>query len=182
MFVQVIECPVRDSDGMRAHFYAGVERLHPTAVGWLGATSGVTDDGVWINIICFASPEAARTNSARPEQGRWWDEGERYRTGAPRFVDSTDVTVLGSGPASDAGFVRVIEGGVRDRHSVEALLSPARGGDQPDRGLAIWHDDALTLARTFTSEARARSDPVRDALARFLTEMATYDIARPWTA
>jgi hypothetical protein len=55
---------------MRRHFFAGVERLHPTAVGWLGATSGVTDDGVWINVIRFESTAAAEINSARPEQGQ----------------------------------------------------------------------------------------------------------------
>jgi hypothetical protein len=70
MLVQIIQCPVRDAEGMRRHFFAGVERLHPTAVGWLGATSGVTDDGVWINVIRFESTAAAEINSARPEQGQ----------------------------------------------------------------------------------------------------------------
>ena len=84
MFVQIIKSPVRDAAGMRRHFFAGVERLHPTAVGWLGATSGVTTEGVWINVICFESTDAAARNSARPEQGEWWAEGERYRDGDAR--------------------------------------------------------------------------------------------------
>ena len=45
------------------------------AVGWLGGTAGVTEDGEFVVIERFESEEAARANSARPEQDEWWRRG-----------------------------------------------------------------------------------------------------------
>lgn len=174
MFVQIIKSPVRDAAGMRRHFFDGVERLHPTAVGWLGATSGVTADDVWINVICFESPEAAARNSERPEQGQWWNEGERYRDGDAAFTDGTDVTILNGGPAPAPGFVRLVEAPVTDRPRVEAVLAGA------ERGLAIWHDDSVTVVRTHP--ARPDTDPLVDELRALSATVQVHDIAEPWSA
>jgi hypothetical protein len=45
MFVQVIQGHVSDAAQVRAQLDRWVEEVAPGAVGWLGSTSGVTDDG-----------------------------------------------------------------------------------------------------------------------------------------
>ncbi|MGE5763508.1 MAG: hypothetical protein ACM3ZF_06425, partial [Mycobacterium leprae] len=65
---------------MRAAFERWVEELAPGAAGWLGSTAGVTDDGRFIGLARFESEQAARRNSDRPEQGRWWAETSKLFT------------------------------------------------------------------------------------------------------
>jgi hypothetical protein len=83
MFVQVIQGQVSDTAKMRAQLDKWVAEFAPGAEGWLGSTSGVTDDGTFVSLARFESPEAARQNSERPEQGEWWDE----TAGVPRQHD-----------------------------------------------------------------------------------------------
>jgi hypothetical protein len=52
----------------------------------------VTDDGRFVGLARFESEEAARRNSGRPEQGRWWMETSKLFTGEVAFRDSSDVT------------------------------------------------------------------------------------------
>jgi hypothetical protein len=66
MFVQVIQGQVSDAARVRAQLDQWVEQVAPGAVGWLGSTSGVTDDGTLIALARFESAEAARRNSDRP--------------------------------------------------------------------------------------------------------------------
>ena len=62
-------------------------------MGWLGTTSGVTDDGTFVALARFESPEAAQQNSDRPEQGAWWEQTAALFSGEPEFHDSTTVEV-----------------------------------------------------------------------------------------
>jgi hypothetical protein len=48
--------------------------LSPGAVGWLGTTAGVTQDGTFIAVVRFDCEGAARASSDRPEQDQWWAE------------------------------------------------------------------------------------------------------------
>ena len=68
MFVQVIQGPVSDATAARAQFEKWMTELAPGAIGWLGSTAGVTDDGTLVALARFESEEAARQNSDRPEQ------------------------------------------------------------------------------------------------------------------
>ena len=74
MFVQVIQGQVSDPERARAQLDKWVAEFAPGATGWLGSTSGVTDDGTFVSLARFESPEAARQNSDRPEQDQWWME------------------------------------------------------------------------------------------------------------
>src|SRR5690349_12179334 len=80
----------------------------PGAVGWLGGTDGITDDGMMVAVVRFESKEAAERNSARPEQAAWWEEMERCFDGPITFHDCDDVMLLLSGGSDQAGFVQVI--------------------------------------------------------------------------
>ena len=83
MFVQVIQGQVSDPEQARAALDRWARELAPGAGGWLGSTAGVTEDGRFIALARFESEEAARRNSDRPEQDRWWAETARLFTGRP---------------------------------------------------------------------------------------------------
>ena len=110
MFVQVIQGHVSDAAQVRAQLGSWVQEVAPGAVGWLGSTSGVTDDGRLIALARFESGEAARRNSDRPEQTAWWEQTAALFTGEPVFHDSTSVQVDTPGDPSQAGFVQVMQG------------------------------------------------------------------------
>lgn len=162
MFVQVIQGRTSDADGIRAAMDRWEEDLAPGAVGWLGSTGGVTDDGRVLLVARFESEEAARRNSDRPEQSRWWAETERLFEGGVTFQDSTDVVVDLQGDPDDAGFVQVMRGRTSDPERARQLM--AQDPDEwaayrPDvlGTLEIGHDDgAYTVVLWFTSEADAR--------------------------
>src|SRR2546423_14861994 len=110
MFVQVIQGGVADAAQVRVQLDRWVEEVAPGAVGWLGSTSGVTDDGRLIALARFESGEAARQNSDRPEQTAWWEQTAALFTGEPVFHNSTSVEVDTPGDPSRAGFVQGMEG------------------------------------------------------------------------
>src|SRR5947207_12177355 len=91
MFVQVIQGRVSDAARVRAQLDKWVAEVAPGAVGWLGSTSGVTDDGAVIALVRFESEEAAQSNSDRPEQSAWWAEMAGLFTDDPVFHNSTSV-------------------------------------------------------------------------------------------
>ena len=51
MFVQVIQGNVSDAARVRALLDRWVAEVAPGAVGWLGSTSGVTDDGRLVALL-----------------------------------------------------------------------------------------------------------------------------------
>src|SRR4051794_12010537 len=103
MFVQVIKGKVSDPSAVRAALDKWGSELAPGATGWLGSTTGVTDDGTLIAVARFDSVENARGNSDRPEQGRWWAETERLFDGEVTFDDSTEVEDYLAGDPDTAG-------------------------------------------------------------------------------
>ena len=126
MFVQVIQGKVTDAAQLRRAVEQWYEELAPGAVGWLGSTGGVTEDGRFVAIVRFESAEAARRNSERPEQDRWWARTAELFDGEATFRDSSDVIVDVAGDPDPAGFVQVMQG---------------RGSD-PDRARELMAQDA----------------------------------------
>src|SRR5829696_9998205 len=106
MFVQVIQGRTSDAEQLRAALDGWVRELAPGALGWLGSTGGVTQDGRFIALARFESEEAARRNSDRPEQDRWWSETARLFSSEPTFKDSSDVIPDVVGDPDAAGFVQ----------------------------------------------------------------------------
>src|ERR671915_430859 len=110
MFVQVIQGQVTDAEQAHAAMDGWMEELAPGATGWLGTTAGVTEDGRFIALARFESEEAARRNSDRPEQDRWWRETAKLFSGEATFRDSRHVAVDVTGDPDAAGFVQVMQG------------------------------------------------------------------------
>jgi hypothetical protein len=162
MFVQVIQGRTSDADALRARVDRWQEELAPGAVGWLGSTGGVTEDGRAIAVVRFESEQAARRNSERPEQDRWWAETAKLYDGGATFRDSSDVVVDLQGDPDQAGFVQVMQGRTSDPQRARQLMSqdPEMWAKfRPDvlGSVEILHDDgAYTMVLYFTSEAEAR--------------------------
>jgi hypothetical protein len=123
MFVQVIKGRTNDAAGIRRQGERWRADVQPGAIGFLGSTVGVSDDGTFYAFARFADAASARANSDRPEQGAWWEETAKLFDGEPTFRESNDITVLLDGGDDTAGFVQVMEGTVSDRAKAEALES-----------------------------------------------------------
>jgi hypothetical protein len=162
MFAQVIQGKTSNPEGLDAALNQWQQDLAPGANGWLGSTSGVTADGRAIAVVRFESEEAARRNSNRPEQDRWWSETSNLFDGEPTFRDSTDVTVDVQGDPDQAGFVQVMQGRSTDPERARKLMD--QDADKwaefrPDviGSVTIGHEDGgYTMVLYFTSEAEAR--------------------------
>jgi hypothetical protein len=197
MFVQVIQGHVSDAAAVRAQLDKWLAEVAPGAIGWLGSTSGVTEDGQAVALARFESEEAARQNSARPEQGAWWKEMAALYDGEPVFHDSTSVDVDTPGDPSKAGFVQVMQGRSTDPEKARELMAndPTDWSKfRPDvlGTVSIGHDgDAWTMAIYFTSEEAAREGEKKEPPPEMLEMMQqmqeltlgepTYlDLRDPW--
>lgn len=127
MFVQVIQGKVADEAGLRAAMDRWQADLMPGATGYLGTTAGITDDGTFIALARFESPDAARANNDRPEQGEWWAETAKSFDGEVEFLDSVDVRTFLDGGSDSAGFVQVMRGRSDDVQRMNDLMG---GHDQ----------------------------------------------------
>ena len=166
MFVQVITAKVLDAEGLERQIERWDREIRPGAEGFLGSTSGVTDDGRMIAFARFESEEAARRNSERPEQGEWWAETEKMLEDA-RFQNSVQVVTTRGGGSDDAGFVQVMRGHVLDQSKLDELLKNIGEFEalmvkhRPDvlGDVTVVHDDGtFSDAIYFSSEAEARAN------------------------
>jgi hypothetical protein len=163
MFAQVIQGRTSDGQALLGAIDQWTQDLAPGAVGWLGSTEGVTDDGRFVAVARFESAEAADRNAQRPEQTRWWEETQRLFDGEVSFLDSEDVTVDLVGDPDQARFVQVMQGQVTDPARAKELMAQfppdAMKDFRPDilGSVMIGHDDGRwTQVLYFTSEAEAR--------------------------
>jgi hypothetical protein len=197
VFVQVIQGQVDDAGQVRAAMDRWAQELAPGADGWLGSTAGVTDDGRFIALARFESEEAARRNSDRPEQDRWWAETSKLFTGEARFRNSSDVTLDVAGDLDQAGFVQVMQGRGTDPDRARELMaqdSSAWADFRPDivGSVAVGHEGgAYTMAMYFTSEAEAREGERKEPPPELQAQMEEmqrlsigqpefFDLTQPW--
>ncbi|NEE01245.1 hypothetical protein [Phytoactinopolyspora halotolerans] len=198
MYVQVIEGRVGSEQALRAAMDAWREELAPGADGWLGATYGITDDGLFVGVVRFESEEAARHNSQRPEQDAWWREAARSFDSEVTFRDCTDVATLLEGGSDQAGFVQVLQGRVRDRDRLFALTEESASVLARERpeiiGATVAIDDEGIVTETvaFTSEAEAREGERKelgeearrllDEETALIEDIRYLDLREPWFA
>ena len=197
MFVQVIQGRTSDGGQVRAQLDKWVKEVAPGAVGWLGTTSGVTEDGQVIALARFESEEAAQQNSDRPEQTAWWQEMAALFSDEPVFHNSSSVEVDTPGDPSQAGFVQVMQGRSKDPDRQRELMAndPTDWESfRPDilGTMSIAHEsDAWTMAIYFTSEAAAREGEQKEPPAEMqemmkemdelaLGEPVFFDLKDPW--
>jgi hypothetical protein len=189
MFAQVIQGRTSDPAGLRAAMDRWMAELQPGAVGWLGSTIGVTDDGQALAVARFESAEAADRNSRRPEQGAWWEATKRVFDGDVTFRDSEDVTVEMPGDPDRAGFVQVMAGQVSDFARAKEIMArfdeAAMAEARPDvlASVLIGHDEGRwTQVIYFTSEAEARESERREPPPEFramMDELTAISVALP---
>jgi hypothetical protein len=162
VFLQVIQGRVADKAAFAEAIDSWVEDLSPQADGWLGTTSGTYGDGSFIALVRFASADAAKRNSERPEQGQWWSEAASSLEGDASFENYDDVMLMGNGGSDDAGFVQVMRGRVADVERERAMVNDFSKMPNDFRqdilgGVAALNDDGTFVqAMYFTSEAEAR--------------------------
>ncbi len=188
MFIQVIQGQVADAQALREAMERWQRDVAPSAIGYLGSTGGVTDDGRFVALARFSSEEDARRNSERPEQDKWWAETSALFTGEPVFRDSIDVQLDLVGDPDQAGFVQVMQGRSSDPDRARELMaeSPVDWADfRPDiLGTAtIAHDDGeWTMAIFFTSEEAARAGEQKEPppeLQKQMQEMDALTVGQP---
>lgn len=195
MFIQVIQGKVADAPGLQAAMDTWRRDLQPGADGWLGTTGGITDDGIFVATVRFDSADAARRNSARPEQGAWWEGTEKCFDGPVTFFDCPEVDVWMQGGSDDAGFVQVMEGHTSDPARMRDML--LRNTDEMHRlrpeiiggTMALHGDGAFVETVYFTSEDEARlretmppppelADAMRDG--QLMDDLTFLDLHEPW--
>jgi hypothetical protein len=186
MFIQVITGKVTDRDGMERLHERWQADLRPGAVGFLGVTVGTTDDDRFVALARFASAEAAKQNSDRPEQGEWWTEMEKC-TDDVSVHDCSRVETLFGGGKDEAGFVQVMTGRVKDRAKANAMFERASEAEEmlsevrPDligEVIALHDDgDGFTDVVYFSSEAEARANEQKPMPAEAQEMMQEYESA-----
>ena len=161
--MQIIQGKVKDGELFRRQSERWRQELKPGATGYLGSTGGLTPDGRAVLLARFESENAARANSAHPEQGAWWARTEPAFDGLPEFHDCLEVDTVFGGGSNDAGFVQVIQGRTKDEAAMRRMF-----GEMEDRlrqrrpdilGMTCsFHGDGgFTQAVYFSSEEDARA-------------------------
>ena len=170
MFVQVITAKVTDRDALERQVDQWEKEIRPLADGFLGSTSGITDDGHLFVMVRFESEDAARRHSDRPEQSAWWAETEKSLSDV-EFKDSVRVTLTMGGGSNDAGFVQVMRGRIKDEAKMKEMES--RSGEfeagmskhRPDvlgDVTAVHADGTFSDVIYFRSESEARENEKKD--------------------
>jgi hypothetical protein len=160
MFAQVIRAKVKDEAAVRAASEKWQKELKPGANGYLGVTSGVTDDGKSITIVRFESAAAAQANSDRPEQGEWFNNELAPHLSDVSFFNCSEVELVRGGGDDSAGFVQVMVYKPSDVAALKRLMRQFESEMQRDDylgGVVAFADDGTVFdANYFTSEADAR--------------------------
>jgi hypothetical protein len=192
VFIQVIQGRSTRYDELRALADSWRTEGGVGAVGWLGGTYGVTDDGEFLAIVRFTTREDAMANSARPETDAFAEKLGGLMDGGVEFHDCDDVTTFLDGGSDDAGFVQVIRGHTDDAARIKAMLDDT---DELRRmrpeiiggTFALAGDGTFFETVYFTDEASARAgeqvEPpadVREAMATMFAGATFYDLRRPW--
>jgi hypothetical protein len=192
VFIQVIQGKTSHADAMRSLAEAWRDENGVGAVGYLGGTYGVTDDGDFVGVIRFTSQDEAMANSARPETGAFAERMAALMDGPVEFHDCDDVTTLLDGGSDDAGFVQVIRGHVDDAGPIKAMSDDT--GDlramRPEiigGTLALKPDGTFFQTIYFTDEDSARKgeqleppEEIRAQLESMMAGAVFYDLTKPW--
>ncbi|MDQ3974861.1 MAG: hypothetical protein M3276_11180, partial [Actinomycetota bacterium] len=110
VFVQITQGTVRDAEQANDLYRRWLDDIAPGADGWLSLTAGVTEDDDIIAVTRFASELAARANSQRSEQTRWWDELNQQLVTPLVIHHCMAVATFGESRPDNPGFVQVVQG------------------------------------------------------------------------
>jgi hypothetical protein len=196
MFIQIIQGRATNPPGIRRDLGRWQRQLAADADGWLGSTTGITEDGWSITVVRFASEAQARRNNDRPEQREWWRDASQHLARIA-VHDAPKVHSYRDGGSDQAGFVQVVQG-----HSDDLERMASLGRDQDDSqaqdapyvlGMTVAeHADRpgdFTQTVYFTSEQDARhleqersaeaDEPARRELLDLMTNLRSFDLRDP---
>jgi len=196
MFIQIIQGRATNPPGIRRDLGRWQRQLAADADGWLGSTTGISEDGWSITVVRFASEAQARRNRDRPEQREWWRDASQHLA---RVVshDAPTVHIYRDGGSDQAGFVQVIQGHsddlermaslARDQDEVLAREAPhilgmtvAEHADRPGDFTQTVYYTSEQDARRFEQEPAAEADePVLERLRSLMTNSRTFDLRDP---
>jgi hypothetical protein len=196
MFIQVIQGRATNPPGIRRDLGRWQRQLAADADGWLGSTTGITEDGWSITVVRFASEAHARRNSDRPEQREWWRDASQHLA---RVVshDAPTVHTYGDGGADQAGFVQILQGYsddlermaslARDQDEVLAREAPhilgvtvAEHADRPGDFTQVVYFTSEQDARSFQQEPPAEAEePVLEQLRSLMSSLRSFDLRDP---
>jgi hypothetical protein len=196
MFIQVIQGRATNPPGIRRDLGRWQRQLAAGADGWLGSTTGITEDGWSISVIRFASEEQARRNSERPEQREWWRDASQHLA---RVVshDAPTVHTYRGGGSDAAGFVQFLQGHTDDMERMVSLgrdqeqvlardapnllgMSLAEHADRPGDFTQTMYFTSEQDARRSEQERSAKADePVRSELRSLMTNLRSFDLRDP---
>jgi hypothetical protein len=196
VFIQIIQGKCTKRDELKAAMDRWRVECEPGALGFLGGTYGFTDGDMFCAVVRFETREAALANSARPDQGRWWETVAPLFDGGVEFHDCDDVLLMLGGGSDDAGFVQVIRGRVRDPEKLRSMMdrvSTILHEERPEilgATIAIEPDGSFTETVAFTDEAAARSGEAKEMPAElgalvsdvFMDDTSYLDLPHPWFA
>jgi hypothetical protein len=196
MFIRVIQGRATNPPGIRRDLGRWERQLAADADGWLGTTTGITEDGWSVTMVRFASEAQARRNSDRPEQREWWRDASQHLARIA-VHDASRVHTYLNGGADEAGFVQVVQGHSddlerigrlgRDQEEVLAREAPqilgmtlAEHADWPGDFTQIVYFTSEQDARRFAQEPPAEPDePVLERLRSLVTHSRCFDLRDP---
>jgi hypothetical protein len=177
MFIQFCRGHVTSGREVLELFDRWEREQRASAIGFLGATAGVTDDGEVVIFARFASAEEAKRNEERAEQNAWWAEFEKRFDGPMTVLECRDVATFLDGGRNDAGFVQVIQSPSRAAVTAAPLAAATERAVRTHRPdvlggfVAVAEDGTVLEAVYFTSEAAARDAEALDRPDDVIAEM-----------
>jgi hypothetical protein len=195
MFIRVIQGRATNPPGIRRDLGRWQRQLAADADGWLGSTTGITDDGWSVTVVRFASEAQARRNSDRPEQREWWRDASQHLA---RVVvhDASKIHLDQDGGAEEAGFVRVVQGHsddlarmVRAVPGQEALagqaphilgMTVAEHADRPGDFTQIVYFSSEQDARRLEQESPIEAEePAQENHRGLMADLRSFDLRDP---
>jgi hypothetical protein len=194
MFIQVIEARAKGGAQLREQMDRWQHDIRPDARGFLGASMGVTTDGIFLAAVRFETEKAAVTNARRSEQQEWWEQTSEYLERA-RFEDCSEVDTFLSGGSERARFVQVVRGlalNKADLKRIEMQILEWFPSVRPDYfgSWMAWNGDRFNEIAYFESAEAAHAGEERvsnsEHAADFrrwldgITDVTYVDLHDPW--
>jgi hypothetical protein len=184
VFIHVIQGRATNPPGIRRDLGRWQRQLAAGADGWLGSTTGITEDGWSITVVRFASEAHARRNRDRPEQREWWRDASQHLARVTSH-DAREVHLHWDGGAHQAGFVQVIQGHTDDIERMAGLdreaphllgMTVAEHADRPGDYTQIVYFTSEQDARRLSPSpmTNARCFDLRDPQMLSPSEVPTY--------
>ena len=182
MFIQVTHGRATNPPGIRRDLGRWRRQLAAGADGWLGSTTGITEDGWSLSVIRFASEDHARRNGERPEQREWWRDASQHLA---RVVvhGARKVHTYLDGGSDAAGFVQIIQGRTDDMERMVSLGCDHNEAPHILGRTLAEHDDRpgeFTQTTYFSSEQDARrAEHEPSELRSLMTNLRSFDLRDP---